>query len=280
MEIRRGSPRDDRCESRPAKGMGRNHPYCRIQTHGGVSPPLPRWLAWTSRSASLAELTSHDLPQKSLSGYVDMKSRFVQPQQCGHSHSASRSPWDRGRLARIGPRNWRWRCRKVRAGRPRSQGRSRVGKSEKRRETSDAIARRTPGVDRRRRIGVTQRHAAEQHVLGREGETGRYGLVPVRPRLDAAGVQALAAGKQHDGLHEHAEVRPLRRPHGAVDGKEQPDRRAKQLEIARILAITRSAVLARNPDRMIELCADLTAPGVIWLLEGIRVDLVLGALPS
>src|SRR6266566_4928543 len=158
-------------------------------------------------------------------------------------------------------------------------GSSRVGKSRKRRETVHALARRAPLINRRRGIGVTERHAAEQHVLARQVETGRYGLVPMGPRLDAAGVQALAAGKQHNGLDEHAEVRPLRRPHGAVDGKEQPDRRTKQLKIARILAITPSAVLARNPDRMIELRADLTAPAIIWLLEGIRVDLVSGPLP-
>src|SRR5258708_1046636 len=165
-------------------------------------------------------------------------------------------------------------------GTPALPGHSRVGKPRKCRETIHAIARRTPGIDRRCRIGVTERHAAEQHVFVREVETRGYGLVPVSPRLDAASVQALAAGKQHDGLHEHAEVRPLRRPHGAVDGKEQPDRRAEQLEIARILAIARRPVLARNSDRMIELRADLAAPGMIWLLEWLRVDLVLGPLPA
>src|SRR5262249_11689524 len=91
MEIRRGSLPDDRCGSRPTEGKGRNRRYCRIQKHGGVSLPPPPWLAWTLRSVSLAELTSHDLPQKSLDGYVDMKARFVQPQQCGHSHRANRS---------------------------------------------------------------------------------------------------------------------------------------------------------------------------------------------
>src|SRR5882762_1268795 len=97
METRRGSPLDDRCGSRPTGGKDRNRPYCRIRKHGGVSPPLPRWLAWTLRSASLAELTWRDLPQKSLAGYVDMlvryvdmKARFVQPQHCGHSRGASR----------------------------------------------------------------------------------------------------------------------------------------------------------------------------------------------
>src|SRR6266436_7728813 len=103
MEIRRGSPRDDRCGNRQTEGKGRNRPYCRIQTHGGVSPPLPRWLAWTLRSASLAELTWRDLPQKSLAGsvdmlvrYVDMKARFVQPRQCRHSRRASRPPGTAG----------------------------------------------------------------------------------------------------------------------------------------------------------------------------------------
>src|SRR5215470_12875843 len=48
----------------------------------------------------------------------------------------------------------------------------------------------------------------------------------------------------------------------------------------RASSITRCTVFARNTDRMIELRADLAAAGIIWLLEGLRVDLVLGPLPS
>src|SRR5262249_47866467 len=214
-----------------------------------------------------------------------MMATFVQRPQCGHSRRANRSLTPPG-SAGVSPASDRAPGIGVAVSGLAGEtpalpgGRSRVRKSGKHRETIDALARRTPLINRRRGIGVTERHAAKQHVLAREVEAGRYGLVPMGPRLDAAGVQALATGQQHDGLHEHAEVRPLRRPHGAVDGKEQSDRRAKQLKIARILTITRRPVLTRNPDRMIELRADLTAPGIIWLLEGIRVDLVSGPLPS
>src|SRR5258708_26561630 len=135
-------------------------------------------------------------------------------------------------------------------GTPALPGHSRVGKPRKCRETIPAIARRTPGIDRRCRIGVTERHAAEQHVFVREVETRGYGLVPVSPRLDAAGVQALAAGKQHDGLHEHAEVRPLRRPHGAVDGKEQPDRTMGAPQWSDLgMFVQTVMLLARGEDR-------------------------------
>src|SRR5262249_58232363 len=92
--------------------------------------------------------------------------------------------------------------------------------------------------------------------------------------------QALAAVKQHDGLHEHPEVRPLRRPHGAIDRKEQPDRRSEEFEIARILAITCRTILARNPNGPVELGTDFAAPGIIRLLERLRIDLVSGPLAA
>ncbi len=72
----------------------------------------------------------------------------------------------------------------------------------------------------------------------------------------------------------------MRRPHGPIDGKKQPDRRIEEFEIARILSIARRTILARNPDSAIEQRADLIAPLIIGLLEGIRIDAILGALAA
>src|SRR5260370_15785876 len=65
------------------------------------------------------------------------------------------------------------------AGTPALPGHSRVGKPRKCRETIHAIARRTPGMHLRCRIGQTERHAALQHVFVRELETFGNGPLAV-----------------------------------------------------------------------------------------------------
>src|SRR5579871_1498958 len=127
---------------------------------------------------------------------------------------------------------------------------------------------------------MAERHAAEQQVFFRKIEIGRHGFVPMGPCLDAAGVESFATGKQHHGLDEHAEVRPLRRPHGAIHRKEQPDRCPEELEVACVLPITRRTILPRNPYGPVELRADFAAPGVIGLFERIWIDRIFGPLPA
>ncbi len=93
-------------------------------------------------------------------------------------------------------------------------------------------------------------------------------------------VQPVAARQQHHRLDIAAEVRPLRRTHAAVDRQEQPDRRAEEFEIARVLPIAAGAVLARHTDRLIKRGADLAAAGFIGLFQTARVDVVFGALAA
>src|SRR6185295_11886245 len=147
------------------------------------------------------------------------------------------------------------------------------------RKRVDRLALGAPGIDRRSLVGVAERDAAEEDVFGRDLQEGREGLVPVGPGFLRAGVEAVGARQQHDVLQEAADVGPLRRPHGAVDRDEQPDRRIVEEIIARKLAIATGAVLARNGDRRVELIADARAAAVIRLLQFARVDVVFGALP-
>src|ERR1700686_5656295 len=102
---------------------------------------------------------------------------------------------------------------------------------------------------------MAERHAAKQHQLGWEFEEIPHGALPGDPGLLRASVQAVAAGEHHDGLDEAAEIGPLRRQHGAVDGEKQADRRTEELEILGILAIAAGTILARDPDRAGKLLA-------------------------
>src|SRR5215831_14128624 len=72
-------------------------------------------------------------------------------------------------------------------------------------------------------------------MVGRQTEKRRDGLVPVGPGLLGAAIQPVRPREQQDGLHEAAEVRPLRRSYAAVDRDEQADRRPEHLEVAGIL---------------------------------------------
>ena len=75
-----------------------------------------------------------------------------------------------------------------------------------------------------------------------------HGALPGDPGFLRAGVQAVATGQHHDGLDEAAEIGPLRRQHGAVDGEKQTDRRAEELEILGVLAVAAGTILARDAD--------------------------------
>ena len=53
-----------------------------------------------------------------------------------------------------------------------------------------------------------------------------------RPGFLGAAVEAFGAQQQHDGLQDHAQIGPLGRAHVVVDGAEQADRGAEELEVA------------------------------------------------
>ena len=96
-----------------------------------------------------------------------------------------------------------------------------------------------------------------------------------RPHFLRAGVQAVLAREQHDRLHVHADVGPLRRPEAAVDIEEQPDRRAEAIEIACELQQPRRLVLARNVDSRVQVLPGLEAARAIGLAQAGRIDVVL-----
>lgn len=111
-------------------------------------------------------------------------------------------------------------------------------------------------------------HPAEHHLLVGKREEGRGRLVPEGPGLDAAADEPVGAREQHHGLHIHAEVGPLRRPHAAIHRNDQSDGSAEEFEIAGILAIARRTVLAGNAEGAVEQRADLEAAGVVGSLSG------------
>src|SRR5579862_4678403 len=125
---------------------------------------------------------------------------------------------------------------------------------------------------------MAERHAAKQHQFGRQMEELPHGALPGDPGLLRAGMQAIAAGQHHDGLDEAAEIGPLRRQHGAIDGEEQPDRRTEELEILGILPIAAGTILARDADGAVKLLADGKAAGAVRLFEVAGKDLVFAAL--
>ena len=68
-------------------------------------------------------------------------------------------------------------------------------------------------------------------MIVRQAEDVAQGLGITRPVFLGAGGQAPLHRQQHDGLHEHPQVRPLWGAKFAVQAEEQADRGAKQLAI-------------------------------------------------
>ena len=123
------------------------------------------------------------------------------------------------------------------------------------REAFEPRAFGAPGVDRMLLVRIAERHAAIEHPSLGQAELLADRAVDQRPGLLRAGGEAALLGEQHDILHEHAEMRPLRRPEMARDREEQPDRRAEQVVIPRELGEPRRPVRARDADRAVELLA-------------------------
>src|ERR1700678_2342839 len=87
-------------------------------------------------------------------------------------------------------------------------------------ERRDLFERRATGfqsIDRGGFVGVTNRHAAEQHHFRTQGEKFSDCLVPYGPGFLRAAMQAVLLNEQHDILHEHTDVRPLVLSHVPVD---------------------------------------------------------------
>ena len=79
---------------------------------------------------------------------------------------------------------------------------------------------------------------------------------PVCPCLLRARVQAGLTGKQHEGLHEHADVRPLGWPHLLVQRHDEQHRRPKALEVQVHRGCAARAVVARHAHDAVHLVAE------------------------
>ena len=149
-------------------------------------------------------------------------------------------------------------------------------------EGGEALQRLPPGppaVDRMRLVGITERHAAIKEAVIRQAQPLADALVDERPGFLRAGGEAAFLREQHDRLHEHAQMRPLRRPEALRDREEQADRRAEQVEIAGELGEARGPVPARDADRRVELLARGEAAAPPRLAERGRIDREQGPLP-
>src|SRR5262249_55037955 len=137
-------------------------------------------------------------------------------------------------------------------------------------------ARRAEAVGRMVAVAISQRHATKQHLVGRQIKEFADDAMEARPRFLRARVEPVAARQIHERVDVAAEIGPLAGAEPAVDGDEQPDRPPKELEIALVLGEPAGMVVARDPERAVELHAMLLASravGLPWLL---RVDRVLG----
>lgn len=112
--------------------------------------------------------------------------------------------------------------------------------------------RRAPAINRRALVGVAERHTGIKHHVRGEIEESGHRTVPGSPGLLGAGMQTVAAREQHDGLDQTAEIGMLGEAEIAINGKEQADRRAEELEVLRVLPVARRLVLARHTDRLVE----------------------------
>src|SRR5215217_6102518 len=93
---------------------------------------------------------------------------------------------------------------------------------QERAEMLERRTRRAEAVGRVIAIAVTDRHAAEQHLLGRKLQEFADDPVHARPGFLRAGVEPIAASKVHERVNVAAEIGPLARPKLALDGDEEP----------------------------------------------------------
>src|SRR5580704_6096950 len=96
-------------------------------------------------------------------------------------------------------------------------------------------ARRAKAVGRMSVVAVADRHGAEQHLFGRHGDEFADDAVHAGPGFLRAGIEAVAAGEERQGVDIAAEIGPLAGAELAVDGDEQRDRRVEEFEIALVL---------------------------------------------
>ena len=93
------------------------------------------------------------------------------------------------------------------------------------------------GVDRRIGVGITERHAADQHFALARADVRKDDAGEAIPRCLRAGVETTAPRGHHDVLQKRAVIHQRAAPHDLVDGEHQADRRIKETEVALMLRV-------------------------------------------
>src|SRR5450755_4140209 len=160
----------------------------------------------------------------------------------------------------------KWRPRRARiSGNMRRQTRTEgFIASSSREETNEARDRLALGDERvldRARVGYAERHAAHQLLfVRRRADLVHDDPVERRERRLRAGVEALAARRDHDALQEHAEIEPAALAHDAVDREHQADRRPEELVVAPMLRVHALLVGLGEAEQAVQIPADLAPP--------------------
>ncbi|MNZ98688.1 hypothetical protein D3C78_1179850 [compost metagenome] len=145
-------------------------------------------------------------------------------------------------------------------------------------ESGHRLAFGLQGVLRCTAILVAEGDAADQDVVFRHRHMLAHHLVIPGERRLRTGVQALAAGGEHDVLDEHADVHVAADVEPAVEADQQADRRIEELEVAQVLAFACRQVLAGDAEGVVEVEADGAAAAQVGFEPVVRVVAVLGAV--
>ena len=84
-------------------------------------------------------------------------------------------------------------------------------------------------------VAIAQRHAAIDHLVGRNADKRLDGLVKPAPRLLGTGIEPVSAREMHERADIGAAIGPLADAEAPAYGHEQPDRRVEESEIPLVL---------------------------------------------
>src|SRR5271156_3008581 len=151
-------------------------------------------------------------------------------------------------------------------------------KSQKLAELFRLRARRAKAVRQMRVVAVAERDGAEQHLFRRHADKGRDQAMHARPGFLGAGVEAMAACEQREGLHIAAEIGPLAGTELAIDGDEQRHWRIEEFVIALEFPEPAFSVVTVDAERAVKLYAVILAPRLVGLPHRLRIDRIFGVV--
>jgi len=122
-------------------------------------------------------------------------------------------------------------------------------------------------------VAIADRHAAKQHLLGRQLDEGADRVVEPRPGLLRAGVEAVTARQECQRVDIAAEVGPLAGAELAVDRDEQRDGALKNSSCVCTGRESRR-IVAVDAERAVELHAVLLAAFLVGAEHRLGIDRV------